>query len=81
MEHKNISSNFTLQTQTKYKNIKIQSCLRVLLQWDVSFQSSVKRHISPKCLCVEIQTLKHNSETSLYRNYKGGKKESVSSSW
>ena len=27
MEYKNISSKFTLQTHTKYKNTKIQTCL------------------------------------------------------
>ena len=33
MEDKNISSKFTLQTRTKYKNIKIQTCLQSLLPW------------------------------------------------
>ena len=31
MEGKNISSKFTLQTQTKYEHTKIQSCLQSLL--------------------------------------------------
>ena len=31
MEYKNIFSKFTLQTQTKYKNAKIQPCLQELL--------------------------------------------------
>ena len=33
MEGKNISSKFTLQTQTKYEHTKIQSCLQSLLTW------------------------------------------------
>ena len=31
MEDKNIFSKLTLQTQTKYKNTKIQTCLQGLL--------------------------------------------------
>ena len=31
MEYKNIYSKFTLQTQTKYKNAKIRTCLHGLL--------------------------------------------------
>ena len=36
MEYKKISSKFMLQTQTKYKNTKIQTCLQGLLLWDMS---------------------------------------------
>ena len=43
MEYKYISSKFTLQTQTKYKNTKIQTCLHGFLPWYISFQSSVKK--------------------------------------
>ena len=50
MEYKYISLKFTLQTQTNYKNTKIQTCLHRLFPWDISFQSSVKKHIPPKCL-------------------------------
>ena len=56
MEYEIFSSEFTLQTQTKYKNTKIQSCLQKLLLWDMSFQSSVKKYILPKILTAKIQT-------------------------
>ena len=32
MEYKNVSSKFTLQTQAKYKNTEIQTCLQGLLR-------------------------------------------------
>ena len=48
MEYKNISSKFTLQTQTKYKNAKTGTCLQELLSWDVSFQASVKKLYTAK---------------------------------
>ena len=57
MEYKNISSKFTLQTQRKYKNTKIRTCLQELLPWGMSFHASVKNCISPKCLTAKIQTL------------------------
>ena len=57
MKKKNISSKFTLQTQTKYKNAKTGTCLQELLSWDVSFQASVKNFIPLKCLTAKIQTL------------------------
>ena len=50
MEYKYISSTFTVQIQTNFKNTKIQTCLHGLFPWDISFQSSVKKHIPPKCL-------------------------------
>ena len=33
MEGKSVSSKFTLQTETKYKHTKIQTCLQSLLPW------------------------------------------------
>ena len=44
MEDKYISSKFILQTQTKYKNTKIQICLHGLLPRYISFQPSVKKN-------------------------------------
>ena len=41
MEYKYISSKFTLQTQTKYKNTKIQTCLHGLFLY--SHQSKKKK--------------------------------------
>ena len=58
MEYKYISSKFTLQTQTNYKSTKIQTCLHGPFPRDISFQSSVKKYIPPKCLnTAKIQTL------------------------
>ena len=54
MEYKNIASKFTLQTQTKCQITKTQACLQGLLPWDISFQSSVKKYIPPKCLTAKI---------------------------
>ena len=54
MEYKYIASKFTLQTQTNGKSTKIQTCLHGLFPWDISFQSSVKKHIPPVSqLCLE----------------------------
>ena len=52
IEGKNISSKFMSQTQTKYKNTKIQTCLQGLLPWDMSFQSPIKKYIPPKCFAL-----------------------------
>ena len=52
MEYKNFSSKFALQTQTKYKNTKIQTRLQEPLPWDMPFESSAK-----KCLTAEIKKL------------------------
>ena len=35
MEYKNISSKFTLQPQTKYKNTEMETCLQGLLPRDI----------------------------------------------
>ena len=39
MEYKNISSKFTLQTQTKYKNTKIQTALDIFFQSYIVFSN------------------------------------------
>ena len=48
MEYKNISSRFTLQTQAKYKNTKIRTCLQGLLPWDMSFSGIRQKLYSAK---------------------------------
>ena len=62
-EYKNIQtfivfyfeSKFTSQTQKKYKNTKLQTCLQGLLPGDMSFQSSVQKYILPKCFIAKIR--------------------------
>ena len=54
MEYKNISSKYTSQPQTEYKNTKIKTCLQELLPWDMSFQSEIKKYIPSKCLTAKI---------------------------
>ena len=51
MEYKNISSKFTLQIKTKYKNSKIQTFFQGLLPWDVFSDISQKIHFAKVSYC------------------------------
>ena len=51
MEDKNIFSKFTLQTQAKYKNTKIQ------FPYKAFYHEYVEKYIPPKCLTAKIQIL------------------------
>ena len=56
MEYNNVSSKFTLQTQTKYKNIRIPACLQGLFPLDISFHSSVQNTFHQRFYTAKIQT-------------------------
>ena len=45
MEYNNISLKFTLQTQTEYRNTKIQTCLQGLLPWDISLKRNTEGNV------------------------------------
>ena len=45
MECKNISLKFRLQTQTKYKNTQIQTCLEGLLPGDISLKQNTESNV------------------------------------
>ena len=51
MEYKNIYLNFTVQPQTEYKNIKIETCSQGLLPWDMSLQSNQKIYSTKVSYC------------------------------
>ena len=52
MEDKNTFSKFTLQTQAKVKNTKIQNT-----KYKAFYHEYVEKYILPKCLTAKIQIL------------------------
>ena len=58
VEYKNISSKFTLQTQTKYKNTKTQNCLQELLAWISAISQKI---FSAKVSCCQNSDIREVS--------------------
>ena len=58
MEYKNISSKFTLEPQTKYKNTEMETCLQGLLPRDIKKNQKIYSAKVSYCQNSDISIIK-----------------------